>query len=316
VEIVFAAGLKPLDLNNIFINDQRPERLVTQAEDVGFPQTSCAWIKGIYGTIMHHRIEQIIAVTGGDCSNTVALTEVLENRGIKVYRFDYPFNRDRILLKAQMDQLASTLSAKPKDIQQQKSELKRIRRKLMALDRLTYQDQVITGLENHLFLVSSSDFRSDPSGFERDLDNLLRDAKKRRPETDIIRLGYVGVPPIMDRFYETIESHGARVVFNETQRQFSMPYDHKDLVQVYLNYTYPYDFFGRLKDIQRAVEERRLEGIIHYTQSFCHRQIYDLLFREHLSIPMLTIEGDKPGPLDSRTTVRLEAFIEMLKARK
>jgi benzoyl-CoA reductase/2-hydroxyglutaryl-CoA dehydratase subunit BcrC/BadD/HgdB len=215
-----------------------------------------------------------------------------------------------------MGNLASSLSAKPSDIQRQKSKLMRIREKLRELDRLTFKDHVISGLENHLFLVSSSDFRSDPNGFEKDLNDFLRNAKKRSPERDFIRLGYVGVPPIMEQFYETIESHGARVVFNETQRQFSMPYDHEDLVQVYLSYTYPYDFLGRLEDIQRAVEERRLEGIIHYTQSFCHRQIYNLLFREHLSIPILTIEGDKPGPIDSRTAVRLEAFIEMLKDRK
>jgi len=32
-------------------------------------------------------------------------------------------------------------------------------------------------------------------------------------------------------------------------------------------------------------------------------------------LPILTLEGDRPGPLDARTRIRLEGFIEMIKAR-
>jgi len=65
-----------------------------------------------------------------------------------------------------------------------------------------------------------------------------------------------------------------------------------------------------------AIGERRLDGLIHYTQTFCFRQIYDILLRESLPLPVLTIEGDKPGKVDSRTAVRLETFVEMLKMRR
>ena len=112
-----------------------------------------------------------------------------------------------------------------------------------------------------------------------------------------------------------MESLGARVVFNEVQRQFSMPFDEEDIVERYLRYTYPYGMEGRLRDIETEIHERRLDGLIHYTQTFCYRQIYDMILRESLSLPILTLEGDRPGRIDSRTAFRIETFVEMLKDR-
>lgn len=316
MEIVFAAGLNPVDLNNIFISSDAPDKLIAQAESAGFTHNICAWIKGIYSVVLNHDIRRVIAVTGGDCSNTVALGELLEQCGVEVIHFDYPLNRDRELLFRQMDNLRSGLSTTWEDIERVKTNLDGIRDKLRKLDLMTFQDNVITGYENHLFLVNSSDFNSDPEAFERDLDRLLLQAAERSPRMEEIRLGYLGVPPIFAGFYELIESMDARVVFNETQRQFSMPYGDSDIVTQYLNYTYPYQIQGRLRDISRAVKERGLDGLIHYTQTFCYRQIYDIILREHLRVPILTIEGDRPGKVDGRTTLRIETFIEMLRAGK
>jgi benzoyl-CoA reductase/2-hydroxyglutaryl-CoA dehydratase subunit BcrC/BadD/HgdB len=41
-----------------------------------------------------------------------------------------------------------------------------------------------------------------------------------------------------------------------------------------------------------------------------------MIVRQRLKTPILTLEGDRPGPLDARTRIRLEGFTEMLKARK
>ncbi len=316
VEIVFAAGLKPVDLNNVFINSDMPERLIVQAESAGFSHNICAWIKGIYSIIMNHNVKTVIAVTGGDCSNTVALTELLAHKGVQVITFDYPHNREQDLLMAQMEKLGRSLSVNRSDIRTVKVKLDRIREKLRELDRLTFQKNVVTGLENHLFLVSSSDFKSDPALYERELDEFLLKAREREPKKDEIRLGYLGVPPIFGQFYEYIESHGARVVFNEIQRQFSMPYENGDIIEQYLNYTYPYDVNGRIEDIRSAIKERDLDGLIHYTQTFCFRQIYDIIMRETLPLPILTLEGDRPGNIDSRIAIRIETFIEMLKDKQ
>jgi benzoyl-CoA reductase/2-hydroxyglutaryl-CoA dehydratase subunit BcrC/BadD/HgdB len=299
VEIVLAAGCKPLDLNNLFITSRAPEKLIQQAEQAGFAHNICAWIKGIYAAALQHHIACVVAVTGGDCSNTTALAEVLERRGVQVISFDFPLDRDRELLRRQMEKLSRALGASWSEVERVRTTLRKIRGKLQELDRLTYEENRVSGLENHLFLVTSSDFKSDPQTYEKELDQFLQEAAGRAPREGAIRLGYLGVPPIFSDLYEFVESVGGRVVFNQ-----------------YLTYTYPYGIRGRLEDIREAIEKRRLDGLIHYTQTFCFRQIYDILLRESVPLPVLTIEGDKPGKVDSRTAIRLETFVEMLKMRK
>jgi benzoyl-CoA reductase/2-hydroxyglutaryl-CoA dehydratase subunit BcrC/BadD/HgdB len=315
-EIILAAGMKPADLNNLFISSERPRKLVTQAEAAGFSYGICNWIKGIYATVLNHDIKIVICVTGGDCSNTIALGELLSRRGVRVIAFEYPWDRDREKLLSQMENLAQALTTTWAEIELKKVRLDRIRAKLRKLDRLTYAENLVTGLENHLFLVSSSDFRGNPDRFENDLDRFLDEIEKRKPIQSEVRLGFLGVPPIFSGFYELLESLGARVVFNEVQRQFSMPFDEADIVERYLRYTYPYSMEGRLRDIKKEIHERRLDGLIHYTQTFCYRQLYDMILRESSSLPILTLEGDSPGRIDSRTAFRIETFVEMLKDSK
>jgi benzoyl-CoA reductase/2-hydroxyglutaryl-CoA dehydratase subunit BcrC/BadD/HgdB len=148
------------------------------------------------------------------------------------------------------------------------------------------------------------------------VDSFLKDARTRVPLAGDIRLGYIGVPPIWSDLHEFLESQGARVVFNETQRQFSMCWAEGDLLDQYASYTYPYGVFARLEDIEAAVSERAINGVVHYAQSFCFRQIEDMIFREKLSVPILTIDGDQPASLDGRTRIRISAFIEMLRKKQ
>jgi benzoyl-CoA reductase/2-hydroxyglutaryl-CoA dehydratase subunit BcrC/BadD/HgdB len=314
VEIVLAAGLSPVDLNNLFITSENPDELIRQAEADGFPHNLCGWIKGIYSSVFQYGLKRVIAVTGGDCSNTVALSEVLASRGIEVIPFRYPSDRKPALLREEMDSLADTLGARWADVETVRQRLASVRRKLVELDRLTYEGNVVTGEENHRYLVSSSDFGSDPDRFEQGLDLFLREVRKRPPSGEEVRLGFAGVPPICKDLYGFVESLDARVVFNEVQRQFSMPSGAGDMVSQYLHYTYPYAVSMRIEDIREAVRDRRLDGIIHYTQMFCFRQIQDILLRKELPIPILTLEGDRPGAIDGRTATRVETFVEMLRA--
>ena len=171
----------------------------------------------------------------------------------------------------------------------------------------------MSGYENHNKLVSTSDFEGNPDRFAAEMERLISQARERQPFTEQVRLAYIGVPPIFTDLYQVLESLGARVVFNEVQRQFSMPYATDDIVEQYIRYTYPYGAFARLEDMKEEIEKRRVQGVIHYTQSFCYRQIEDLIYRQRLGLPFLTLEGDKPGRVDARTRLRLEAFINMLK---
>lgn len=314
IEVIYAAGATPIDINNIFITDPRPQDLVEQAELAGYPRNICGWIKGIYSTVLREPdIDTIVAVTQGDCSNTHALMETLQVQGIKTIPFAFPYDRDRDLLKLQIEKMMQYFGVTWPQVQDMKVHLDEIRKKVWELDRLTWQGNRVSGFQNHLYQVSCSDFDGDPQAFGDKVDQLLGALPQSREFQEEVRLGYIGVPPIVEDMYEYLEDHGARVVFNEVQRQFTMPFDTPDLVEQYRLYTYPYDVFARLEDINREVEKRNLDGIIHYTQSFCFRQIEDLIVREKLDIPILTLEGDKPGKLDARSRMRLEAFIDMLK---
>ncbi len=314
VEVVLAAGDVPIDLNNLFISDPEPGALIRYAEEAGYPRNICCWIKGLFGIVMKRRcVDAVVALTQGDCSCTLALVETLMLRDVPVIPFEYPFGRDRDLLRLQIEKLAEALGASVQDAQEWAERLRPLRAKLAEIDRLTWRERVVSGTENHMFLVSASDFCGDVSQFEIKVDEFLVEAKKRRPLPGDVRLGYIGVPPIWGGLHDFLESQGAGVVFNETQRQFSMCSTDGDLVDQYAAYTYPYGVFARLEDIEAAVAERAIDGLIHYTQSFCFRQIEDMIFRERLSVPILTLEGDQPAPLDGRTKLRLGAFIEMLR---
>lgn len=314
IEVVYAAGYTPVDLNNIFITDENPHDLIEEAELAGYPRNICAWIKGIYTTVVKNKeITKVIAVTQGDCSNTHALMETLHLEGIDIIPFAYPFDRDRDLLRLQIEKMMKVFKVRASKVKKAKKALDAVRALVWRIDELTWQENKVRGFDNHLWQVCCSDFNGNPEKFGAEAEQYLAGLKNARAIEAPVRLGYIGVPPIMTDLYDYLESKGARVVYNEIQRQFTMPFETKDLVEQYALYTYPYDIFWRLEDISREIKSRNIHGIIHYAQSFCYRQIQDLIIRRKLSIPVLTIEGDRPLHLDARTKMRIDAFVEMLK---
>jgi benzoyl-CoA reductase/2-hydroxyglutaryl-CoA dehydratase subunit BcrC/BadD/HgdB len=311
VEFVFAAGLVPVDLNNIFISAPDPAALVRQAERAGYPRNLCAWIRGLYATAVACGLKRVIVVTQGDCSNSHALMETWRASGMEVIPFAYPYDRDPVALRMQLERLAERLATTWQAAEEIRAALVPLRRRVAYLDELTWKFHRVTGAENHLWQVQCSDFGGDPHRFRAALEEFLQKAEARPPSAPRLRLGYVGVPPIFTDLYDFLEARGARVVFNEVQRQFTMADAlDADLLTQYLQYTYPYGVFGRLRDINRHCRQRRLQGLIHYVQSFCFRQIHDLLIKRSVRVPVLTLEGDAPGPLDARSRLRLEAFLE------
>ena len=314
-EFIFAAGCVPVDLNNIFVTDINRSGFMERAEIDGLPRACCGWIKGMYGAAENGGIDAVIAVSDGDCSHTRSLLEILSARGMPVIPFAYPYDRDPRLLKIQMDKLARSLGV---DLSQAKQWMRRLdtaRKKLHLIDRMTWRNNVVTGFENHLLQVSASDMESDFDGFNAKLDRFIDEAEKRNELPQKLRLAFIGVPPIYEDIYQFMEGLGARVVFNEVQRQFTFPFDTDDLVERYTLYSYPYDVFGRIEDIKRELARREIHGIIHYVQSFCHRQMEDVMFRRSFDLPLLTIEGDAPQKIDARTKLRIESFCEMLSTR-
>ena len=316
LEVLLAAQKIPVDLNNSFITNSAHSDLLKHAEIEGFPRNMCSWVKGIYAVVVQSDIEEVIAVTQGDCSNTQALMETLTFKGIPTIPFFYPYDRDKELLSLSLNKLMEHYGVTNQQCLEVKKELDAIRKKVWLIDELTWKENIVTGYENHYFQVCTSDMNQQCEIFEGELDVFLAELETRTPFKEDIRLGYIGVPPILSDLYTFIEGLDARVVFNETQRQFSMPCPATTLLEQYLNYTYPYDIFGRIDDIKGEITKRNIDGLIHYVQSFCFRQIEDTILKKSLPIPILTIEGDQPSPIDSRTKMKIEVFLEMLRGKK
>ena len=311
VEIVFAAGYTPCDLNNIFITDENPTRFIERAETDGFPKSMCNWVKGIYGVVMDNHIDTVITVMEGDCSNTQALAEILRYRGVRTIPFSFPYDRDRKILAREIDKLMKELEVGRQSLTGVEKEIAETRKTLATIDEMTWKENLIAGAENHLWLVRASDMLGDYRAYDEMAKAFVAEVGGRK-KIKGVRIGYIGVPPILLDIYEFIESVGGYTVYNETQRQFSLPYKTPDIVDRYLKYTYPYGVFARLDDIKEEIQKRHIQGIIHYVQAFCYRAIEDVILREVLDIPIITIEGDLPKKLDTRTGLRIEAFVEML----
>ncbi|MBI6875483.1 2-hydroxyacyl-CoA dehydratase family protein [Clostridium aciditolerans] len=314
IEILIAADYEVVDLNNIFVTSEDYSKYIDIAERKGFPKSCCAWKKGMYGVCVEHEIKELVGVTEGDCSNTKALEEVLDMQGVKIYPFAYPHGRKLEDVKRSLDNFMDMFDVNLSDVEKIRKRLNKARAKARKLDELTFINNKVSGFENHLYQVSCSDFNSNVDKFEEELREKIEEIEKRSPIDKKIRLGYIGVPPMTCDIYDYVENFDAHFVYNEVQREFAFPRADKaeNIYEQYYDYTYPYDIKFRLKDIKKQIKERKIDGIIHYTQAFCYRQIEDIVMKKQLDIPVLNVEGDKLNFLDARTKLRLEAFLDML----
>jgi benzoyl-CoA reductase/2-hydroxyglutaryl-CoA dehydratase subunit BcrC/BadD/HgdB len=316
IEVIYSAGLRPVDLNNVFITEGQAVRLVEDAERRGFPLNMCAWVKGIYTVVKEKGLKRVVGVTEGDCSPTHGLVSVLKSEGTEIVEFRYPGSREEVEVKQEVSRFARHLGTEVAAAEEMKKQLDEVRQIVRAIDDLTWQTGQVTSQENHYWCINTSDFWGDPETFATRARAFLNQARKRPPTSWDLRLGLLGIPPIVSNLYQVAQSLNIHIAFNEFQRQFSMPYETKTLAEQYMLYTYPYDISFRAEDTKREVRRRRLDGLIHYVQSFCHRHLEDKILRRNLALPILTLEFDRPGEMDARSRTRLEAFAEMLRQKK
>jgi len=309
LEPFFSAGATPIDLNNRFMASEDPVRMIEESQVKGYPRNICTWIRGLYTAALD--MDGVVGVVRGDCSNTESLLSTLSIVGIPVHPFSYPPERSRDDIEREISSLCEFLRTDPESAEGMADTVNGCRSLALEVDELRWKEMRVKAEEAHSVLLSTSDLKGDPEAWKAMVDGIIDASRNREGEKEGPRLGYVGVPPIMTDLFPTVERAGGNVVYFEVQRQFAMP-EGGDWMDRYLEYTYPYSIENRLRDIREQIQKRSLDGLVHYVQSFCHRQIDDIIFREGLDIPILTLEGNLPGKVDSRTRIRLEAFLDVL----
>lgn len=313
IEILYAAGRAPVDLNNVFIAHPKAAHFALEAEKAGLPRTACGWNKGVLAAAILGGFKTVIEVVQGDCSTTEAVGKILKERRVSVIPFSYPMDASPSAMRCEMGALCRRFRTSEKRAEDVWRSLRPARDLLKEIDRLTWEEGRVSGFENHLWLVSGSDMNGSPDTFRSEADSFLQRASTRIPFREKTRVGYVGVPSMISDLYERVEELGGRVVFNELQRQFSMCEPAGSFVEQYTRYTYPYSIFQRVEDIRREVERRGLHCLIHYTQTFCFHSIEDQVLRRELKVPVLTIEADHPSGLAPRDGIRLENFLRSVR---
>ena len=316
IELIFDSGAVPLDIRNFFI--QHPDRVtyIQRGEMDGIPDNAGIMTKGIYGAVMEDKIEEVVVVFQKDSIKSYALAEMLESQGVIVYRFNFPEHRNRQSLKLEIENLAKQLKmVNLENLEYWRFKLNEIRELARRIDELTYEKNIVSGYENHKYLSSMTDFEGDTELYMTKLYNFLDEIKNEKPFKQEIRLGFIGEPPIFPEIYKIIERCGARVVFNEVQRQYAMPYPADSVIDQYLKYTFPYDISKRVEDINAEIERRNIHGVIHYIDITGQAFADEMLFRREIGLPILTVEGGNSLVVNVKTITQISNFVNMLREK-
>jgi benzoyl-CoA reductase/2-hydroxyglutaryl-CoA dehydratase subunit BcrC/BadD/HgdB len=190
-EVLLAAGYEVVDLNNIFVCSRDYSKYIDRAEKDGFPKSCCAWKKAMYSVVLEEGIEEIVGVTEGDCSNAKALEEVLRMKNIKIYPFAYPQSHKLEAIKKSIDDFMKLFNVSIEQVEAVRKSLNAVRQSLVKIDELTYKEGKVTGFENHLYQVSSSDFNSNADLFKNELQEKLKEMESRKSNFRTLRLGYI-----------------------------------------------------------------------------------------------------------------------------
>jgi benzoyl-CoA reductase/2-hydroxyglutaryl-CoA dehydratase subunit BcrC/BadD/HgdB len=262
-------------------------------------------------------IEKLAVVAGGDCHNALVDGEKVDLGGTPTHYFFYPFEDDVDYLRSQLIGLEEFLGGiKDKSTFNRVREVKDLG---LALDKKRTEAKIPTSSAFKM-LVSFSDFQGDITQFRSKVMRLLEDSMvERDPEDEgnAPRVALLGVPPIYPDFHEVASSLKLHIVFDELPFEFVRLTGSsiEELAKNYRNYTFARDIGFRLEFLEKELEPRRVDGIVHYTQFACHHVLEDDILREKLDYPILTVQGDLPRRTPEQVKLRLEAFSESLSRR-
>lgn len=315
-EVLWAAGLIPVDVNNLFIGSQDPAALIRLADHSGLPRTVCAWTRGLWGAVLASGLKRVVTVAQGDCSNNAGLSHALRLQGIRVIPFRYPLAQEdpQRALGMELQRLAVAVGTEMSSAVRIFSQFAGIRSALAALETAGVRGQLPGSLVRRL-LLTSTDMASDPHRFASSLDDALR-LRGRPSSARRVRLAVFGVPTSLRNLPEVLDEVG-RCVLWETESDFAMIPPVRSLEAQYLRYAYPYGIARRLPRFVQAATGRRVDAVVRYQQAFCHHNLESPAVESILSRwPCFVLEGDTPGEVGARDRLRLEAFFGQLTAAR
>ena len=296
-ELIFACGGEPFDVNNVIpISKKTPRNKL------------CAWT-AIWQEMLvkrEQKIDSLIVVAGGDCHNALVDGQKAAMSGIPTHFFFYPFDGDAGYLESQLYKLRDFLGNI--EYPEKFREIKKLKKTGLQIDKKRLSGK-ISSTDAFRIMVSFSDLRGDLNDFQK----AIAEVKENYIELNN-RVALIGVPPIYHDFHEVAQSLDLQIVFDELPHEFirHSGINLEEVARDYSDYTFarPLDF--RIGFLQKELEKRKVDGIIHYTQFACHHTLEDEVMREKLDYPMLTLQGDMPGKTPEQIKLRLEAFREMI----
>jgi len=301
-ELVYGCGWRPMDLNNI----------VPQS-DLSLRYKLCAWTATWREALQQKRasVDALAVVAGGDCHNALVDGQIAASSGLPTHYFFYPFHGEQGLVRDQLRSLSAFLGEEYDP--GRAGEVAELKLEAKALDDSRVDGKLPSEAAFQL-LITASDLSGDLDIFRKEL-ALAREAAG--DAANVPRLALLGVPPIYHDFHLAVEDLAMRVVYDELPHEFVRlgggTLD--EMAASYSDYTFAREMGHRLAFLEKELERRKIDGVVHYTQYACHHSLEDEMLRETLSYPTLTIQGDLPGPTPQSVKFRLEAFSELLGRR-
>lgn len=297
-ELIFACNKKPCDINNL-----------VPASNMQPASKLCAWTAIWREMILKGEIsiDYLVVVAGGDCHNALVDGQKVAMKGLSSFFLFYPFEDDPEYLKDQFEDLALFLGGvvEPDSFEH----IMNIKEAILELDHKRINGKM-SAQKTFEIMVSASDLRGDFVMFK----NCIGELEEENQEYSH-RVALLGVPPIYSDFHGLLISLGLHVVYDELPFEFARLSGRniKELAKNYSSYTFARNLEFRLSFLEKELEKRKVDGVIHYTQFACHHLLEDDVLRERLEYPFLTIQGDLPQKTPRQAISRLEAFSEMLK---
>lgn len=216
------------------------------------------------------------------------------------------------------------------------------RKALQRLDKLRANTNIPISGRDALFVMQIS-FIDEPVRFTKQLNLLCNELEARVEnqinvfEKDSIRLIILGTPFAAPnwKLHEIVETSGAAIINEEScigHRYFKDNIEVNDtmsdeeivdkMVERYAKidcacFT-PNE--ARIEKIKQMVKDKKADGVIYYTLSFCHTyNVESFLVKTALQdskIPFLAIESDYSPEDSGQIKTRVEAFIESIKFSK